>query len=117
VGLDTSVKTKMADEEEVNFRVCAVLPAAGSGLRMGLETPKQFTSILGRPLISYTLEAFERVSWIQEIMVSVAEESLQEMNKTQVNIQWSQGIIFREQQTSRCCNLSMEISIHLTQLP
>lgn len=34
----------MADKEEVNFNVCAVLPAAGSGLRTGLEIPKQVTS-------------------------------------------------------------------------
>jgi len=38
----------------------AVLPAGGSGIRMNLQRPKQFCQIMERPLISYTLEAFER---------------------------------------------------------
>lgn len=40
--------------------VAAVLPAGGSGERMGVPTPKQFCPILERPLISYTLQALER---------------------------------------------------------
>lgn len=40
--------------------VAAVLPAGGSGERMGVPTPKQFCPILDRPLISYTLQALER---------------------------------------------------------
>lgn len=44
----------------VDFPVAVVLPAGGSGERMGLATPKQFCTILNRPLISYTIQAFER---------------------------------------------------------
>lgn len=40
--------------------VAAVLPAGGSGERMGVPTPKQFCQVLERPLISYTLQALER---------------------------------------------------------
>lgn len=40
--------------------VAAVLPAGGSGERMGVPTPKQFCPVLERPLISYTLQALER---------------------------------------------------------
>ena len=39
---------------------CAVLPAAGVGSRMGCDIPKQFCEVLDRPLISYTIESFER---------------------------------------------------------
>ncbi|XP_022053074.2 D-ribitol-5-phosphate cytidylyltransferase isoform X1 [Acanthochromis polyacanthus] len=60
----------------VDFPVSVVLPAGGSGERTGLQTPKQFCSFLGRPLISYTIQAFERVSWIQSIMVVVAKENM-----------------------------------------
>lgn len=59
----------------VDFPVSVVLPAGGTGERAGLRTPKQFCSFLGRPLISYTIEAFERVSWIQSIVVVVAKEN------------------------------------------
>lgn len=44
----------------VDFPVSVVLPAGGTGERTGLQTPKQFCSFLGRPLISYTIQAFER---------------------------------------------------------
>ena len=45
---------------EMDFKVSAVLPAAGCGQRMGVSSPKQFSYLLGRPLISYCLESFER---------------------------------------------------------
>ncbi|XP_075443331.1 D-ribitol-5-phosphate cytidylyltransferase isoform X2 [Ascaphus truei] len=54
----------------------AVLPAGGCGERLGGSTPKQFCSVLGRPLISHTLQAFERVHWIKYIVVVVAAESV-----------------------------------------
>ncbi|KAM4689416.1 D-ribitol-5-phosphate cytidylyltransferase [Discoglossus pictus] len=57
----------------------AVLPAGGCGERLGSSTPKQFCSVLGRPLISHTLEAFERIKWIQDIVVVVATESIELM--------------------------------------
>ena len=39
-----------------NFHV--LIPAAGSGSRMGAETPKQYLSLLGKPLIAHTLAIF-----------------------------------------------------------
>lgn len=63
----------------VDFPVSVVLPAGGTGERTGLLTPKQFCTFLGRPLISYTIQAFERVSWIQRIMVVVAKENTELM--------------------------------------
>uniref|UniRef100_A0A4W2G7C4 D-ribitol-5-phosphate cytidylyltransferase n=1 Tax=Bos indicus x Bos taurus TaxID=30522 RepID=A0A4W2G7C4_BOBOX len=59
--------------------VAAVLPAGGSGERMGVPTPKQFCPILERPLISYTLQALERVSWIKDIIVAVTRENMETM--------------------------------------
>lgn len=47
-------------EASVDFSVSVVLPAGGTGERTGLHTPKQFCTFLGRPLISYTIQAFER---------------------------------------------------------
>ncbi|XP_070821713.1 D-ribitol-5-phosphate cytidylyltransferase [Chaetodon trifascialis] len=63
-------------ERSVDFPVSVVLPAGGTGERTGLQTPKQFCSFLGRPLISYTIQAFERVSWIQTIVVVVSKENV-----------------------------------------
>ncbi|XP_037531995.1 D-ribitol-5-phosphate cytidylyltransferase [Nematolebias whitei] len=60
----------------VDFPVSVILPAGGTGERTGLQTPKQFCSFQGRPLISYTVQAFERVPWVQVIVVVVAKENL-----------------------------------------
>uniref|UniRef100_A0A5F5PK86 D-ribitol-5-phosphate cytidylyltransferase n=1 Tax=Equus caballus TaxID=9796 RepID=A0A5F5PK86_HORSE len=59
--------------------VAAVLPAGGSGERMGVPTPKQFCPVLERPLISYTLQALERVCWIKDIVVAVTGENMEVM--------------------------------------
>nr|XP_048271795.1 D-ribitol-5-phosphate cytidylyltransferase isoform X3 [Myodes glareolus] len=59
--------------------VAAVLPAGGCGERMGVRTPKQFCRVLERPLISYTLQALERVCWIKDIVVVVTAENMEAM--------------------------------------
>ncbi|XP_008835831.1 D-ribitol-5-phosphate cytidylyltransferase, partial [Nannospalax galili] len=61
------------------FAVAAVLPAGGCGERMGVPTPKQFCPVLERPLISYTLQALERVPWIKDIVVAVTGENMEAM--------------------------------------
>jgi len=41
-------------------RIAAILVAAGSGSRFGADTPKQFLSIAGRPVIRHAAEALAR---------------------------------------------------------
>nr|XP_055052984.1 D-ribitol-5-phosphate cytidylyltransferase isoform X3 [Misgurnus anguillicaudatus] len=72
---DTEQGEDRAGRAAVDFPVAVVLPAGGCGERMGLPTPKQFCPILNRPLISYTIQAFERLSWIGTIVVVVAKEN------------------------------------------
>ncbi|XP_041039917.1 D-ribitol-5-phosphate cytidylyltransferase [Carcharodon carcharias] len=69
-----------AGNRRLDFSVAAVLPAGGSGERMGTATPKQFCQLLQRPLISITLERFERVHWIKEIVVVVSKQNFELMN-------------------------------------
>ncbi|XP_006880322.1 PREDICTED: isoprenoid synthase domain-containing protein [Elephantulus edwardii] len=64
---------------EPGCSVAAVLPAGGCGERMGVPTPKQFCPVLERPLISYTLQALERVCWIKDIVVAVTRENMEAM--------------------------------------
>uniref|UniRef100_A0A8B7WHT2 D-ribitol-5-phosphate cytidylyltransferase n=1 Tax=Castor canadensis TaxID=51338 RepID=A0A8B7WHT2_CASCN len=80
--LATSASSRSAARAEpgrLSLAVAAVLPAGGSGERMGVPTPKQFCPILDRPLISYTLQALERVCWIKDIVVVVTEENMEAM--------------------------------------
>ncbi|MDP2879342.1 MAG: 2-C-methyl-D-erythritol 4-phosphate cytidylyltransferase, partial [Sulfuricella sp.] len=52
----------------------ALIPAAGFGSRMGGETPKQYLSILGRPLIHYAVTALCRHAMISRVYVVLAPE-------------------------------------------
>ena len=40
--------------------VCVVLPAGGCGVRMKIDTPKQYCQVLNRPLILHTIHSFHR---------------------------------------------------------
>lgn len=50
--------------------VTAIILAAGSGSRMHTDIPKQFLEVNERPIISYSIEAFERSTVSQIILVT-----------------------------------------------
>ncbi len=51
----------------------ALLIAGGSGMRMGQDIPKQFLTVNEKPVIAYTLEAFQKHPRIDEIAVVCIE--------------------------------------------
>lgn len=53
------------------MKVAALIAAAGKGQRMGGEVEKQFRHLGGRPLLSYTLAAFEETAEIDTVIVIV----------------------------------------------
>ncbi|HME22784.1 MAG TPA: bifunctional 2-C-methyl-D-erythritol 4-phosphate cytidylyltransferase/2-C-methyl-D-erythritol 2,4-cyclodiphosphate synthase [Acetobacteraceae bacterium] len=58
------------------MRVAAILVAAGSGSRFGVETPKQFLSITGKPVIRLAAEALAaHVDLLQPVGDAVAIEA------------------------------------------
>jgi 2-C-methyl-D-erythritol 4-phosphate cytidylyltransferase len=54
--------------------VHAVVPAAGRGLRMGGNQPKQFLELCGKPILTHTLEALARVPFLSGIQLVVPED-------------------------------------------
>lgn len=52
-------------------RIGAVVLAAGSGKRMGVDVPKQYLALCSKPVMVYCLEAFEK-SRVDEIVLVVA---------------------------------------------
>ncbi|MCI0400131.1 MAG: 2-C-methyl-D-erythritol 4-phosphate cytidylyltransferase [Gammaproteobacteria bacterium] len=58
----------MADEQ-----YWAVIPAAGSGERMGSDLPKQYYPLCGKPLIEHTLDRFCTHPRIKGVVVAIAE--------------------------------------------
>ncbi len=59
-------------------KVYAIIPAAGSGTRMGGKVKKQFALLNGKPVLVCTLQRFEHCVDVDEIVVVVPESELVE---------------------------------------
>ena len=73
----------------------ALLIAGGSGNRMGQSIPKQFLTVNERPVIVYTLEAFQRHPEIDSIAVVCIDgwQSVLQAYANQFNITKLQYIV------------------------
>jgi 2-C-methyl-D-erythritol 4-phosphate cytidylyltransferase len=58
------------------MKVAAIIAAAGLGVRMQQDTPKTYLHLAGKPILIHTLEVFERVSEVHEVLVVVHPEDL-----------------------------------------
>lgn len=67
----------------------ALIVAGGSGTRFGGETPKQFLLIDNKPLLAYTIEAFNKVKNIDQIVLVVPKEYINEVKKYKVDFNLS----------------------------
>ena len=47
----------------------AVILASGTGSRFGSNIPKQFVKLAGKPIITYTISAFQNNNKIDEIII------------------------------------------------
>lgn len=50
-------------------KAAAIVPAAGSGTRMGMKTKKQFLALDGTPLLGYALKTMEACPAVQDIVI------------------------------------------------
>ena len=57
-------------------KVFAIIPAAGSGTRIGGEIKKQFLPLKGKPIIAHTLQQFEHCSDVDEVAMAVPESAM-----------------------------------------
>jgi len=57
-------------------QVCAIIVAAGKGLRMNAIEKKQYLSIAGLPVVVHTLRVFDSCALIDEMVLVVPEEDL-----------------------------------------
>jgi len=59
----------------------AIIPAAGSGSRIGGQTPKQFIEIAGAPIIIHTLRKFDECEEIGAIVVALRQEDVERFER------------------------------------
>ena len=57
--------------KEVAVKNIAIVLAGGRGARMNSDIPKQYMDVAGKPLLYYSLAAFQQ-SFIDEIIIAVS---------------------------------------------
>jgi 2-C-methyl-D-erythritol 4-phosphate cytidylyltransferase len=60
-----------------------VIVAGGSGKRMGVDTPKQFLELAGKPVLMHTIERFRKFNDSIEIIAVLPENQLRYWNELQ----------------------------------
>ena len=65
----------------MSFRITAVIAAAGSGTRMGGKKNKIFMPVLGKPVITYTMEALSQCDEIDDFVIVTRECDIDECIK------------------------------------
>ncbi|PKO49932.1 MAG: 2-C-methyl-D-erythritol 4-phosphate cytidylyltransferase, partial [Betaproteobacteria bacterium HGW-Betaproteobacteria-20] len=55
------------------MRFHVIIPAAGSGSRMGADAPKQYLSLNGKPLIQHVINVFDQAAEINSIHIILSE--------------------------------------------
>jgi 2-C-methyl-D-erythritol 4-phosphate cytidylyltransferase len=68
----------MADSGQSSKKseIAAVIPAAGSGLRMGGNLSKQFMDLGGKPILAVTLETFQSCPAVKKIFLVVPSKDV-----------------------------------------
>ncbi|MBQ7581362.1 MAG: 2-C-methyl-D-erythritol 4-phosphate cytidylyltransferase [Lachnospiraceae bacterium] len=61
-------------------RCAAIVLAAGKGTRMGSEISKQYLPLLGKPVLFYSLQTFEK-SFVDDIVIVAAENEIEYCRK------------------------------------
>ena len=68
------VRSLVVASGQYPMSVWAILAAAGSGERLGLDRPKAFASLNDRPLVAEPLERLDGSDWIEGIVVAAPPE-------------------------------------------
>lgn len=59
----------------------AVIPAAGTGIRMGTKTKKQFLKLRKKEIVTFTIEKFEQCDEVNEIVLVTAKDTIKLLSK------------------------------------
>jgi 2-C-methyl-D-erythritol 4-phosphate cytidylyltransferase len=66
------------------MKTVAIIPAGGTGRRMGGEISKQYLLLAGIPILAHTLSAFQRSPLVDEIILAVPEGDIAEVRRSVV---------------------------------
>jgi len=66
------------------MKTVTIIPAGGTGRRMGREIPKQYLLLAGIPILAHTLSAFQRSPLVDEIILAIPEGDIAEVRRVVV---------------------------------
>ena len=70
------------------MKYIAIILAGGSGRRMGSVLPKQFLKVNEKSVIEYTIDTFERSTYVDEIAIVTNPDYVEEMNQIIASNHW-----------------------------
>ncbi len=68
-------------EVEAVDKVASIIAAAGKGSRLGGSISKQYRNLRGRPLLAHTINIFENLTAVKEIIIVARKDELNLCNK------------------------------------
>ncbi|HUF16679.1 MAG TPA: 2-C-methyl-D-erythritol 4-phosphate cytidylyltransferase [Thermoanaerobaculia bacterium] len=83
------------------MKCTVIIPAAGSGTRFGGETPKQFFTLRGRPLIAHAVERFLGETVVDRVIICGAPEHLSTLERFSAGRAWDRVAIIEGGDTRR----------------
>jgi 2-C-methyl-D-erythritol 4-phosphate cytidylyltransferase len=89
----------------------AIIVAAGTGKRFSTRQPKQFTHLLGKPIILYTLERFEACPSVDEIVLVLSEVGSEEFRKVSEDIHFDKLTRIVEGGETRAASVRNALSV------
>jgi 2-C-methyl-D-erythritol 4-phosphate cytidylyltransferase len=63
------------------MKTVVIIPAGGTGRRMGGEIPKQYLSLAGVPILVHTLKEFQRSPFVDEIFLVVPKGDVEDIQR------------------------------------
>lgn len=75
-------------------KLAVIIPAAGSGTRLGSPLPKPFIEIAGKTILEHTIRKFLVVQEVCEVIVATSKSSIEKVNNVFKNC-FTEGIRFK----------------------
>lgn len=88
-----------------------IIPAAGSGSRLGSETPKPFLKLGDRTILEHTLARFNKPELVREILIPVSKEWLGKASELVDHKHFSVPIRFLEGGAERMYSIQNALSL------
>jgi len=82
-------------ERGINVKISAIIVAAGSGNRMKSEISKQFLKINDKEIFAYSVEKFEKLDCISQIIVVTSEPYFQHTLEIEKKYKWKKTKVIK----------------------